>query len=138
MPFPDRLARFNRRVTNPLFRTFAGRLPPFAIVEHRGRRSGRRYATPVMAFSAADGYAIALTYGPDRDWVKNVRAAGGCTLVRGGRRVPLAQPLVLSNDGSALMPAAIRPVLRRLGVTDVMRLDTVPGTAHAPPATPIR
>jgi deazaflavin-dependent oxidoreductase (nitroreductase family) len=135
MPFPDRLARFNRRVTNPLFRLFAGRLPPFAVVEHRGRRSGRSYATPIMAFPAGDGYAIALTYGPDRDWVKNVRAAGGCVLVRGGRRVPLARPVVLGDDGAALMPAAIRPVLRRAGVTDFLRLDAVPANAHAPPAS---
>jgi hypothetical protein len=89
LPYPadvtlsDRLARFGR-VPNRLVRTFAGRrFSPVAIVEHRGRRSGRRYRTPVLAFRAADGYFISLPYGAGRDWVRNVLAAGSCTLERG-------------------------------------------------------
>jgi deazaflavin-dependent oxidoreductase (nitroreductase family) len=77
----DRLARFNRRLFNPVVRTFAGRrLSPVAIMVHRGRRSGRRYRTPVLAFRLDDGYVIALFYGADRNWVRNVVAAGSCTL----------------------------------------------------------
>ena len=34
MQFPQGLARFNRHVTNPVQRMWAGWLPPFAIVEH--------------------------------------------------------------------------------------------------------
>lgn len=126
MPLSDRVARFNRRVTNPLVRLFAGRLPPMALIEHRGRRTGRAYATPIMAFPTGGGFAIALTYGPDRDWVRNVRAAGGCSLVYRGRRIRLTAPALLGEEGSALMPAPIRPVLRRLGVTAFLRL----GSAH--------
>jgi len=136
MPLSDRVARFNRRVTNPLARTFAGRLPPFALVEHRGRRSGREYATPIMAFPAGTGFAVALTYGPDRDWVWNVRAAGGCTLIRGGRRLRLANPSLLGEEGSALMPGPIRPVLRRFGVAAFLRLDPAsPDPDHPPSAS---
>lgn len=127
MPMPDRLARFNRWVTNPLMRTFAGRLPPFAIVEHRGRRSGRAYRTPVWAFSTADGFVIALTYGADRDWVRNVEAARGCTLTRGGRSIPCGDPRVVgAAEGARLMPAPIRPVLRGLNVTEFLRLSAMP------------
>ena len=43
----DGLARFNKVVTNPIQRRYAGRIPPFAIVEHVGRKSGRQYRTPV-------------------------------------------------------------------------------------------
>ena len=125
MPLPDRLARFNRRVTNPLLRTFAGRLPPFAIVVHRGRRSGREYRTPVMAFRADGDFVVALTYGAERDWVKNVRAQGGCALLRGGRRLALTSPrLVRGAKGLRLVPTLLRPVLRRLGVTEFLRLET--------------
>ena len=85
MPLPDRLATFNRSVTNRIVRTFAGHLPWFAIVVHRGRKSGRIYRTPVNAFGIDDGFVIALTYGPDRDWVKNVLAAGRCGLIVRGR-----------------------------------------------------
>ena len=124
MPMPDGLARVNRWVTNPLMRTFAGRLPPFAIVEHRGRRSGRAYRTPVWAFTTGDGFVIALTYGADRDWVRNVEAAQRCTLARGGRSIPCREPRVVGEaEGLRLMPAPIRPVLHVLGVTQFLRLS---------------
>jgi hypothetical protein len=48
------------------------RLSPVTIVAHRGRRSGRRYRTPVIAFRLDDGCAISLPYGADRDWARNV------------------------------------------------------------------
>ncbi len=93
MTLSDRLARFNRWGPNRLVRTFAGRpRSPVAIVVHRGRTSGRSYRTPVIAFRRADGYVISLPYGADRDWVRNVLAAGSCTVERGGRRVELTDP----------------------------------------------
>jgi hypothetical protein len=71
-----RTAHFNRRVTNRLTRPLARRLPGFGVVVHRGRTSGREFETPVNVFNAPSGYAIALTYGSDSDWVKNVLSAG--------------------------------------------------------------
>lgn len=123
MPLPDRLARFNRRVTTPLVGGLAGRLPPLALVAHRGRTSGRPFRTPVMAFPDGDGFVIALTYGPDRDWVKNTRAAGGCTLIRGGHEIPLVDPEIVGEaEGLPVLPAPLRPIVRRLGVTAFLRL----------------
>ena len=123
MPLPDRLARVNRRLTNPFMRTFAGRLPPFAIVLHRGHRTGRDHRTPVWAFPTPGGFVVALTYDPDRDWVRNTFAHGGCTLLRAGRHVPLADPTILHGAaGLQLMPRPLRPVLRLLGVTAFLRL----------------
>jgi deazaflavin-dependent oxidoreductase (nitroreductase family) len=123
MTFADRLARFNR-LPNRLVRTFAGRLPPLAIVVHRGRRSGRSYRTPVVAFRTGDGYVVSLPYGPDRDWVRNVLAAGACTLERGRRRVELSGPRMLStSEGLALVPAPVRSGLRLLRVRAFLRLS---------------
>ncbi len=89
MEFPQGLARFNRRVTKPIQRMWAGWLPPFAIVEHVGRRSGKPYRTPVNVFSTnvdgKPGVAILLTYGPDRDWLKNLTTAGGGQMRHKGR-----------------------------------------------------
>jgi deazaflavin-dependent oxidoreductase (nitroreductase family) len=121
----DRLARFNRRLFNPVIRTFAGRRgSPVAVVEHRGRRSGRRYRTPVVAFRVDGGYVVALLYGADRDWVRNVLAAGSCVLERGGRRVELVHARVLdASDSMALVPVLMRPSLRLLRVTRVLRLS---------------
>src|SRR5262249_55894838 len=70
----------NRPGLNRLPRHVAPWMPGFGVIVHRGRRSGHCYQTPVNVFSAGDGYVIALTYGPDTDWVKNVLAAGGCEL----------------------------------------------------------
>jgi len=121
--FSDRLARFNRRGPNQVIRSFAGRVAPMAVVVHRGRRSGRRYRTPVMAFRLDDGYVIALFYGAERDWVRNVLAAGGCTLQRAGRQAEATRPQLLSGDaGAALVPAPVRIVLPMLRVTALLRL----------------
>jgi deazaflavin-dependent oxidoreductase (nitroreductase family) len=118
----DRLARINRRGPNQVIRSFAGRVAPMAVVEHRGRRSGRRYRTPVLAFRLDDGYVIALFYGADRDWVRNVLAAGGCTLQRAGRQVEATRPERLPVDaGAALVPAPVRLVLPMLRVTALLR-----------------
>jgi deazaflavin-dependent oxidoreductase (nitroreductase family) len=112
MPLPKTLARFNRRVTNPFFRSFAGWLPPFAIAEHRGRRSGRRYETPICAFKRPEGWIIALTYGPQSDWVENVLAAGGCRLKARGRWHALSRPrLVEGAEWRRLLPPIPRTIL---------------------------
>lgn len=127
MPLPEGLGRFNRWVTNPLTRTFAGRLPGFAIVVHRGRRSGRRYRTPVNAFARPDGgYTVALTYGPDTQWVRNVLAAGGCTLEASGRRVAQTNPRVVHDPSRRAVPPPVRAILALLRVEYFMELDRAP------------
>ena len=76
MPLPRAVARFNRHVTNRILGPFAYVLPLFGVVVHRGRRSRRLYRTPVNVFRRPGGVVIALTYGPESDWVRNVLAAG--------------------------------------------------------------
>lgn len=127
MPLPMTLARFNRRVTNRVARRFAGRIPPLANLEHRGRTSGRAYRTPVVLFrDGEDGLVIALTYGPGTDWVRNVLAAGGCTIESGGRRVALTEPRLLHGDrGLASLPHPVRFALRLLHVEDYLLLRRV-------------
>jgi len=84
-----------------------------AFMLHQGRRSGRQYRTPVMPLSLRDGFLVSLPYGPERDWVRNVLAAGRCALLRGGRRFELTDPRLLDAAGAApLLPAALRPALR--------------------------
>jgi len=102
MQLPQRLARFNRYVTNPVQRLWSGWAPMMGILEHVGRRSGRVYRTPLTVFSTDDGVAILLTYGPDRDWVKNLNAAGGGRLRRHGRTVPVRDPRVVTRDQAAV------------------------------------
>jgi len=119
MQMPQGLARFNRHVTNPILRRWAGRLPAFGIVEHVGRRSGKQYRTPVNVFSAdvdgKPGVAILLTYGPDRDWLKNLNAAGGGRMHRNGKTFGIADPQVVTKaEAAAHVTPGARPIFARL------------------------
>ena len=128
MPLPRGLARFNRIVANPLMRTFAGRLPPLAVVVHEGRRSGRVYRTPVLAFRHDGGFAVALTYGEDVDWLANLRAAGGVSLHRAGETVAVVEDrLVTGREARRLVPVVLRPALRALDVDRVLLLHAPAG-----------
>jgi deazaflavin-dependent oxidoreductase (nitroreductase family) len=131
MPLSKGVARFNRRVTNTLTRRVAGWLPGFAIVVHTGRRSGRAYRTPVNAFRTAGGYRIALTYGADSDWVRNVQAAGGCDLIVRGRHVHLTQPHLVTDAENAWAPPLVRQVLRLTHTTQYLDLSSTPNPQGA-------
>jgi deazaflavin-dependent oxidoreductase (nitroreductase family) len=124
MALPRGLAAFNRRVTNRVTGPLARWLPGFGVVVHRGRRSQREYHAPVNVFVAHGGYVVALTYGADSDWVKNVLAAGGCDLVTRGRTVHLAAPEIFHDETRRYVPRPVRPILRLMGVADFMRLTT--------------
>jgi deazaflavin-dependent oxidoreductase (nitroreductase family) len=76
-------------VTNRVLGVVAPWLPPFAVVVHRGRSSGVERHTPVWAFHRGGRYVIAMTYGTDSDWARNVFAAGECGLLRFGRTLRL-------------------------------------------------
>jgi deazaflavin-dependent oxidoreductase (nitroreductase family) len=129
MPLPKTLARFNLRVTNPVARHVAGRLPGFAIVTHVGRRSGRAYRTPVNLFRSGDSYVIALTYGADAQWVRNVQAAGGCEVLTRGERIRLVDPQIVRDPRRAPVPAPVRPILAAIDVSHFMLLRRDDGAA---------
>ena len=95
MRFADQRARFNRRVMNPLVRPLCGRVAMWSLVEQRGRRSGTVYRTPVSMFPTPDGVAILLAYGDDRDWVRNIVAAGGGRAVMGGKTFDVTDPRIV-------------------------------------------
>lgn len=124
MVLPKSLARFNRVVTNRLGKAFSGQAPGFGRVVHRGRKSGREYRTPVNVFRHDDGYLVALTYGPDSDWVRNVLAAGECTLETRGRAVKATNPRVVHDPDRRALPTPVRQFTGLIGVTDLLYLDT--------------
>jgi deazaflavin-dependent oxidoreductase (nitroreductase family) len=109
-------------IVNPITRRIAGWMPWFGIIRYRGRTSGRSYATPMNVFERDDGYVLALTYGADVDWVKNVIAAGGCELETRRRRLNLTDPRLVVDASCRPVPAFVRPFLRLLGVDTFMLL----------------
>lgn len=98
---PRRIAEFNKRVTNPAARTVTPWLPNLGTLEHVGRKSGKRYRTPLLVFETRDGYAILIGYGPQTDWLKNVLAGGPTVLRKRGQAVALGNPRVVSKAEAA-------------------------------------
>jgi deazaflavin-dependent oxidoreductase (nitroreductase family) len=132
MPIPKVVGRWNKAGLNRLTRHIAPWAPGFGVIVHRGRRSGRRYQTPVNVFSAGNGYVVALTYGPETDWVKNVLAAGGCELRTRGQTLQLGSPRLFHDESRASIRPVERQVLRSLNVADFLSLTPVPASTAAP------
>jgi len=118
------VAAFNLAVTNRITSRFAARLPGFGILTHVGRKSGRIYRTPVNVFRAPEGFLIALTYGRESEWVKNVLAAGRCELETRGVSYELSAPTIVHDPTRRRFPIPVRIVLRLIGADDFMQLST--------------
>ena len=113
MHLPRALAAFNRLVTNPIQRRWAGRIPGHAIIEHTGRRSGRAYRTPVLCVRRPGGFVFLVGYGLESDWVRNLLAADGGVVVHRGHRYPVHDVrLVPAPAGRDLLPAPLKLVTR--------------------------
>ena len=113
---------FAIRFVNPVLRHVATRVPSFALVRYRGRRSGRTYEIPLNVFRDRGEWVIVLTYGSDVDWVKNVLAAGEAEMTTRGRVVRPIEPRLVATNALAFFPAPVRAFGRLVGVTEVLRL----------------
>ena len=125
MPLPRSVARANRRVTNGLLGGVARYAPGFGVVHHIGRTSHRAYHTPVNVFRHAGHYTIALTYGSDADWVRNVLAAGGCQLETRGQLMPSPSRVCSTISQRQAVPAPVRLILGFARVDDFLELAAI-------------
>jgi deazaflavin-dependent oxidoreductase (nitroreductase family) len=126
------------KLLNPLIVKLAGRrhFPMAAQIRHVGRRSGRTYTTPVSARRTGDMVVIALTFGNQSDWSRNVRSAGGGSIRIEGQDYNVTQPQVMSRqEAKPLVQAAFSPTeragFRMLGIKQVMFLRVAPAAANA-------
>ena len=126
------IAAFNRAIANPVMSRFAARLPGFGVVTHVGRNSGRIYRTPVKVFRTPDAFLIALTYGRDCQWVKNVVSAGGCQLETGRVLYQFYAPTIVHDPTRRRFPSFVRMILWLAGANDFMQLST--SQAHGVPS----
>ena len=123
MVLPRWLARANRAGLNRVVKHAAPWAPTLGLVVHHGRRSGRRYETPIMVFRDGNKFLVALTYGGEHtEWVKNVVAADGCELRTGGRVYQMGAPRVYQDESRAGIRPVERQALRLLGVSDFLSL----------------
>jgi deazaflavin-dependent oxidoreductase (nitroreductase family) len=118
-PRTRRLIRLLARLLNPLVLRIAGRrwMPIVGILHHRGRRSGRAYATPLGMRPLGDGFVMPRTFGEHSAWYHNVRAAGGAVVTWGGADHTLYQPQLV--DAATAMPAFPRYERRLLGLVGI-------------------
>ncbi len=122
MRLPRWLARFNKLVTNRVMGLWAPYLPPWAVVVHHGRKTGRTYRTVLWAFPRNERLVIALTYG-DTDWSRNVMAAGGGQIIRLGRTRGFTNPRIVSDPHDVALPWGTRwtvRIFRRSLVADLV------------------
>jgi deazaflavin-dependent oxidoreductase (nitroreductase family) len=124
MPLPRVIAKFQRRVTNPLVRLWAPVLPGYGIVIHTGRRSGKVYRTPLNVFRRPGGFAVVIAYGRESDWLRNVRTANGGEIISRRRRYSVTNPRLVSGpDAQAALPLYGRMISRYTRSPDVLFLD---------------
>ncbi len=114
---------FHRAVTNRVASRFVARFPGFAIIPNVGRKSGKLYRTPVNVFRRPDGFQIALAYGRDSGWVRNVLAAGGCHLEIRGGQYQLSKPVITHDPTRRRFPLVMRVVLGLINTNDFLQLS---------------
>jgi len=129
------------KMLNPLIVKLAGRrhFHMAAQIRHVGRRSGQTYTTPVSARRSGDMAVIALTFGNQSDWSRNVRSAGGGTIRIDGEDYHVTEPKVMSlQEAKPLVQAAFSPTdragFRMLGIKQVMILRVVSAEHLSGPA----
>jgi deazaflavin-dependent oxidoreductase (nitroreductase family) len=139
-PRARRVVRFVARLVNPITLLFAGRrwMPVVGVIRHRGRKSGRMYATPIGMRLLGDALVIPRTFGENAAWYLNIKAAGGGIATYMGRDYTLVDPEVI--DYATAAPAFPRYELlqfRLIGINEYLRLriapaGLLPSTSHAP------
>jgi deazaflavin-dependent oxidoreductase (nitroreductase family) len=124
-PRTRRVVRSIARFVNPVILLIAGRrwMPILGILHHRGRRTGRSYATPLGMRPLGNSFIMPRTFGEDAAWHRNVLAAGGCVVTYRGRDYTLVDPEVIDYGTAApAFPRYERLQLRLIGIDQYLRL----------------
>ena len=123
LPAPPRfggiLWRLARR-TSGLAMPLAGTrwFPPFGLIHHRGRRTGIERTTPVAVRRVAGGFVVALAFGAQVDWHRNLQAAGGGRIRWRGRDYPIGAPEAIDAETALATFHPVQRAFLRLGRID--------------------
>ena len=116
MKFPPVVDRLQIKYMNPVVEKVARYLPGFALIRHRGRKSGAKYETVVNAYRKGNVLAVMLGHGKT-DWVKNVLAAGEADVHLFRRDVHITNPRVVpAGTDDPTLPRIARRATRTVGV----------------------
>jgi deazaflavin-dependent oxidoreductase (nitroreductase family) len=135
-PRARRIVRFVAAFVNPLVLLIAGRrwMPVVGILRHRGRRTGRMYATPIGMRPLGNSFVIPRTFSENAAWYLNIKAAGGATVKYLGRTYDLVDPQVVDYPTArSAFPRYELLQFRLIGINEYLRLQVAPqdaGQAH--------
>jgi len=113
------------RIFNRFVLAFAGTriFPLYGVLEHRGRRSGKLFRTPVVVRRTNDGFIVPMPWGEGTDWFRNLRTAGEAVIRWKGRDYPVVQPEVLPAEAAkAYFSASQRAGMNRFHIELCVRL----------------
>jgi deazaflavin-dependent oxidoreductase (nitroreductase family) len=114
------------RLLNPFVLPLTRQLPPFAVLHHKGRRSGRSYDTPVQAYATPEGWLVGLTYDYNSPFALNLLAAGGGEMTRAGRRYRISKPRRVGREALKTLPALAALQMRVVGIDEFLQFDATP------------
>jgi deazaflavin-dependent oxidoreductase (nitroreductase family) len=128
-PLIDAIRAFNKHILNPVVAQHAGRAGFYAaIIHHRGRRSGKPYATPILALPMTGGFLVPLPYGAHVDWLQNVLAEGTGEIDYQGVRYTVVEPYVITWEEA--VPFLAPRIQLQLGLVGVARFLKALCKAH--------
>ena len=127
-PRARRAIRLVARLVNPLTLLVAGRrwMPVVGVMHHRGRQTGRTFATPLGMRIRGDRVYLPLTFSEHAAWYRNVVAAGSCVVTYLGSNRRLVEPEVVDYAAAAsAFPRYERLQFRLIGINEylVMRIS---------------
>jgi deazaflavin-dependent oxidoreductase (nitroreductase family) len=128
-PRTRRAVRAVARLVNPLVLLIAGRwwMPVLGVMRHQGRKSGRRYTTPLGMRRHGDSFVMPRTFSDDAAWYRNVSAAGWCEVRYLGRTYTLLGPEVVDYaEAAPAFPRYERLQFRLLGLNEFLRMHIAP------------
>src|SRR5438034_4889781 len=128
-PRVRRVVRFAARFINPIVLLIAGRswMPVVGILHHRGRHSGREYATPIGMRPLGDGFVIPRTFSHNAAWYQNIKAAGEGRITYLGSSYRVIEPEVVGYATARVaFPRYELLQFRLIGINEYLRLRATP------------
>ena len=123
--FVDRIVRPLTHAFNPFILRIAGGwwFPMFSLLHHRGRKSGRVYATPVTAVPRGGWFWFGLAFGEHSGWARNVIASGDADLRYRGTDYHLIDATVVEiADVKSQLPPIVRYGSALAGMRKTIRM----------------
>jgi deazaflavin-dependent oxidoreductase (nitroreductase family) len=124
-PFQTLIRTSNKYLLNPVMLLLAGRRYWYAsVIQHTGRRSGKRYSTPIVADRVGSHLIIPLPYGTQVDWVRNVLTTGNADIISKGHTYHVVCPeLIDSTQALPELPRERRRTFVRVSIGHFLRTE---------------